>query len=244
MATVTKKNRTSKEIQKFMEKVYSKAEEEIKEYMYQMNKTDEEIRKLMECANFIYEIDKSSREFDEAERFIVIAVLNMISKDDEWIERFIEEYFDGSLKEMLEFYGYFIDEDDRKAIINRTFKGFNYKQRIKKNQKAINKRIENRIKTSIRRKNSLKNIEHWLRGSRRMSFKRAKELLVSELSRIFSDAFIQINKDQILIYNSVLEENTCADCKDMHGTLFKAKDAKDIIPQHTNCKCYWEIYIN
>lgn len=241
METITKKNRSSKEIQEFMENVYKKAEKELEKYMNQMNKTDKEIRKLMEYANFIYEIDKSSRSFYEAERFVVIAVLNMISKDDEWLERFFEEYFDGSLKEMLEFYGYFIEKTERKKIINKVFKEYNYKERIKRNQKKINQRIEKQLKIYIKKKYAIKNLDSWLRFGRKSSFEKAKALLVSELSRIFNLAFVYCNKNKRFIYNSVLEKNTCADCRDMHGTILTAEQARDIIPQHTRCKCYLEL---
>lgn len=241
METITKKNRSSKEIQEFMENVYKKAEKELEKYMNQMNKTDKEIRKLMEYANFIYEIDKSSRSFYEAERFVVIAVLNMISKDDEWLERFFEEYFDGSLKEMLEFYGYFIEKTERKEIINKVFKNYNYKERIKRNQKKINQRIEKQLKIYIKKKYAIKNLDSWLRFGRKSSFEKAKALLVSELSRILNLAFVYCNKNKRFIYNSVLEKNTCADCRDMHGTILTAEQARDIIPQHTRCKCYLEL---
>ena len=242
MATITKKNRSSKEIQKFMENVYKKAEKELENYTKQMNKTDKEIRKLMECANFIYKIDTSSRDFNEAERFIVIAVLNMLSKDDDWIERFIEEYFDGELQLMLEFYGYFLEETERKEIINRTFKGKNYKQRIKDNQKKINENIEKKIKIYIKKRNSMKNLDLWLRLGRKISFDKAKSLLISELNRILNDAFIRCNKNKKFIYNSVLEKNTCADCASMHGTILTAEQAYGLIPQHSNCKCYLEVF--
>lgn len=236
MATVKK---TSKEVEEFMEKLYSSAKEELKKCLAAFNKTDKEIQELMECANFIYKIDKSSREFKDLERFLVTAVMSILQKDEEEIEDIISDFFDMSLEEMLDFYNCELEELEKDKIKDKRTYGFNYKQRIKRNQKIINNRIIKDMKKSLR-DNDIKNTKKWTRTGRKISLNKAKGILETEVNRILNDAFIMLNIDKKLVYNSVLEKRTCSDCASLHGSIFDAKDAFGIIPQHNHCKCYWE----
>lgn len=239
MPTNTKtKNRSIEETNKFMKKAYDKAEQELKKYLKKMNKTDSEIRELMETANFAYQIEKTSKDYKSAERFIITAVLSMLNKEDEWLENLIDNFFDEMFDEILEYFGYFVDNEEKKQILKRKYEGKTYNQRIKINMTKINNRTKSRLKTAFERK-KLHNINLWLTQRQKMSKKRARGILISEFSRIANDIFIHCNKDKKFMYCSVLEERTCSDCESMHGTILSAEEARDIIPQHNFCKCYF-----
>ena len=102
----------------------------------------------------------------------------------------------------------------------------------------INNRTKKRLKIAYNKKN-LYNIASWLTPRQKMSRKRARGILISELSRIANDIFIHCNKNKKFMYCSVLEERTCGDCESMHGTIWNAEEARDLIPQHNFCKCYF-----
>lgn len=102
----------------------------------------------------------------------------------------------------------------------------------------INNRTKKRLKIAYNKKN-LYNIASWLTQRQKMSRKRARGILISELSRIANDIFIYCNRDKKFMYCSVLEERTCSDCESMHGVTLSAEEAYDLIPQHNFCKCYF-----
>lgn len=234
----TSKNRSAEETKSFMEKAYNQAEQELEKYLKKMNKTDKQIRELMETANFAYQIEKTSKDYESAERFLVIAVLAMLNNEDEWLEDLIDNFFDEMFEEIVEYFGYFVDNEEKNKILNRKYQDKTYKQRIKDNMTKINNRTKKRLKIAYSKKN-LYNITQWLTPRQKMSRKRARGILISELSRIANDIFIYCNKDKKFMYCSVLEERTCSDCESMHGVTLSAEEAYDLIPQHNFCKCYF-----
>lgn len=238
--TINTKIKNFEETQSFMEKAYEKAEQELKKYIEKMNKTDKQIRELMETANFAYQIEKASKDYESAERFLVIAVLAMLNNEDEWLENLIDNFFDEMFEEIVEYFGYFVDNEEKNKILNRKYQDKTYKQRIKDNMTKINNRTKKRLKIAYSKKN-LYNITQWLTPRQKMSRKRARGILISELSRIANDIFIYCNKDKKFMYCSVLEERTCSDCESMHGVTLTAEEAYDLIPQHNFCKCYFVV---
>lgn len=234
----TLKNRTPEETKNFMEKAYNQAEKELEKYLKKMNKTDKQIRELMETANFAYQIEKTSKDYESAERFLVIAVLAMLNNEDEWLENLIDNFFDEMFEEIVEYFGYFVDNEEKQKILNRKYEDKTYKQRIKINMAKINNRTKKRLQIAYNKKN-LYNIGLWLTPRQKMSRKRARGILISELSRIANDIFIYCNKNKKFMYCSVLEERTCGDCESMHGVVLSAEEARDLIPQHNFCKCYF-----
>lgn len=68
-------------------------------------------------------------------------------------------------------------------------------------------------------------------------------LLDTEETRLFNEAQKKAFEDfgiEHLIWRSVLEANTCAECASRDGKPFSIDDI-DMIPLHSNCNCYWEI---
>ena len=162
----------------------------------------------------------------------------MLNNEDEWLENLIDNFFDEMFEEIVEYFGYFVDNEEKQKILNRKYEGKTYKQRIQSNMAKINNRTKKRLKIAYNKKN-LYNIASWLTPRQKMSRKRARGILISELSRIANDIFIYCNRDKKFMYCSVLEERTCSDCESMHGVALSAEEAYDLIPQHNFCKCYF-----
>jgi len=66
-------------------------------------------------------------------------------------------------------------------------------------------------------------------------------ILDNEIATNFNDAqmvaYERIGIKRV-VYNSVLEPNTCGVCESLHGTVFDIDSAPDL-PLHVNCKCFF-----
>ncbi|MBZ9688394.1 minor capsid protein [Clostridium estertheticum] len=69
----------------------------------------------------------------------------------------------------------------------------------------------------------------------------SNRLIDNEVSRIFNMALIEVYKEmgvERVMYNSVLDINTCSECASNHGEVFNIDDAIDL-PLHVRCNCFY-----
>lgn len=238
------KNSKTKE-EKFMKKLYEECYEDIKKFEVARNSTKNEIYGLIG-----YAITKYQNKLNtlKAKKYIINAVLMLLTKDKEDSDKFIEEKLSENVDKICKFYGYKLTEKEKKDVVNKAFAGLSYKERkdshdgsLKKNTckwllaLILGKITFNKVARNKKSFDILigKEFEHYS--------KRIAGILISEITRIRNDIFLNKNKGKKVRYCSVLEKNTCADCADLDGEIFNADEALDIIPQHNRCKCYWTV---
>lgn len=235
---------------RFMKNLYRKAEKKLKEIDILTQKDEEDIIKLIGYAILVYDIDK---EYKQAERLVVTAVANMVTKEDDYITEFLEDGLLEMLNEVCDFYDFELLDYQKEKIIKEAYKGLDFYQRKDKHMNFL----ENKMKMLA--KQILKQNKQGLKETKRTPLNKNKALIrairnlfkaqdtkiqrlfVSEITRIRNNVFIRENKGKLVIYNSVLERNTCEECKQLDGSVFLAEEALDLIPQHANCKCYWTL---
>lgn len=66
----------------------------------------------------------------------------MLNNEDEWLENLIDNFFDEMFEEIVEYFGYFVDNEEKQKILNRKYEGKTYKQRIQSNMAKINNRTK------------------------------------------------------------------------------------------------------
>jgi len=233
--------------EKFMRGLYESAYNDIKDLKVDIDRDKEEIMKLIGYATMIYDLDKDCKD---AEKFITVAVINMLTKEDNELDEFFEDGFLNYLNEVCDFYGFELLEEQKIDIIKESFKDKNYIDRkkdhidfLKVKLLLIAKKVSTQNKVSKKddkkKVNKNKLIGTMIAGAFATHVYKMRRLYISEITRIRNNVYLEFNKGQHVQYNSVLEKNTCADCESMHGAIFKTEEAYDIIPQHANCKCYW-----
>lgn len=146
-------------------------------------------------------------------------------------------------EKMYDFLGVKVSKKEIDKIINDSFKGKKYSERIWDNEKKIRSVLMNEFTKFLMGKTSVNDIRKKIAWVFKAQKYQVDRLVFTELNRVLNRVILDSYKAQgikYVMWCSVLEKNTCADCASMHGTIFKIDEAYDLIPAHANCKCYWE----
>ena len=229
--------------QLFYENLYNEAYEEIKEFEIARDKTKDEILKLIGYAIIIY---GSKIQSIKAKKYITTSVISMLIKDAEEVEEFLEKQLMSNADKICEFYGYKLSKKEKQKIVNRLFVGLTYKDRKRQDDEVLKKKTHKLLFALILGKITLSKTQHNKKAFDKLMEKEYKTykgkiagILISEITRVNSDITLSNFRNKRVQYCSVLEKNTCADCRDMDGEIFRVEEAYDLIPQHRNCKCYF-----
>lgn len=229
--------------QEFMESLYEESYKEIEKFEIARDKTKNEIFQLIGYAIVTYGEKIKSRK---AKRYIVTSVLNMLTKDDKEVDEFLKAQLMLNADKVCNFYGYNLSQKEKQKIVNKAFVGLTYKDRKKQYDANRKNRTHKIILGLILGKITLEKTKHnkkalnILMDKEFKSYcKKIKAAIISETTRIRNDIFLSQNKGKKVQYCSILEKNTCADCRDLDGEIFIADEVYDLIPMHVNCKCYW-----
>lgn len=136
-----------------------------------------------------------------------------------------------------------ISRKDIEKIVNSAFKGEIYSERIWVNKDAVSKLVQKTINQFLAGEISVNEVEGIIRKHFNTSASNVKRLVNTEISRVINEInnvqFKELGVKKVT-YNAELDKGTCEVCESLHGTIFKLED-KPVIPQHPNCRCYYEI---
>lgn len=73
---------------------------------------------------------------------------------------------------------------------------------------------------------------------------RFNAIIITEGSRHLTQGTIQvaINNGLMLIFHTLEDELVCPECRPYNGLSFFSHDVIGLLPLHTHCRCYFEIY--
>ena len=136
-----------------------------------------------------------------------------------------------------------ISRNDINKIVNSTFKGEIYSERIWSNINEVSKLMQKNMNDFFNSSISVNDIENIIKKHFNTSASNVKRLVNTEISRVINEInnvqFKELGVKKVT-YNAELDKGTCEVCESLHGTIFNLED-KPVIPQHPNCRCYYEI---
>ncbi|MGL5329356.1 MAG: hypothetical protein ACRDD7_08810 [Peptostreptococcaceae bacterium] len=236
-------NKKNKE-QLFLEKLYDDCYEDIKRFETARNKTKDEIYRLIGYSILVNGTKIKNRKIRKE---IVNEVLDNLEKDNKAVLLFLSGKLMDNMNTLCDFYGYKLSEKEKQEIIDKAFVGLTYKDRKKQHDEVRKGKIYKTLIALIIGKITLDKVSHNKKSFKAIVDKYFKSyvkniegILITETSRIRNEVFLMMNKGKKVQYCSVLEKNTCADCRDMDGIVMLADECYDIIPQHSRCKCYFQ----
>lgn len=113
--------------------------------------------------------------------------------------------------------------------------------RNKSNKEKLIDRTKKNIEFNLKKGSSIENINKGIDDNFNVAASNSKRLLDTEIPRNINNAEMEVYKDadiKKVMYNSVLEKNTCSICRSLHGIIFEIDNAPSL-PLHANCKCYY-----
>lgn len=229
--------------QQFMEKLYEESYKELEKFKIARDKTKKEIYKLIGYAIVAY---GSNIKSTKAKRYIITAVLNMLTKDEKEIDEFLKVQLMANADKICDFYGYKLSKKEKQAIIDKTFIGLTYQDRKKQHAANMRNKTHKLLLSLIAGKITLEKTAHNKKAFSKLMdkefqsyIKKMERIFATETTRIRNNIFLRENRGKKVRYCSVLEKNTCNDCRDLDGEIFLAEEVEDLIPMHSNCLCYW-----
>ena len=246
MATRTSKY--DKKKSKYIKQLYDETEEQLEE-VYKVHKDNK--KKLEEKVGLIlltYTIVKTlvtmsskdqakeQKEFDKLLKSMYLAVgtASIIATD---------KILEDQTKKMYEFLGVTRSKQDIRNFVKKAFNNETYSKRIWKNEDKVKAALKIEFTKFLKGETNVNNIKDKFNKIFKAQKYNIDRLVDTELTRVINMALLDSYEQQGVTHVrwcSVLEEGTCADCRDLDGTVFKIEDAHGLIPAHPNCKCYWE----
>ena len=246
MATRTSKY--DKKKSKYIKQLYDETEEQLEE-VYKVHKDNK--KKLEEKVGLIlltYTIVKNlvtmsskdqakeHKEFDKLLKSMYLAVgtASIIATD---------KILEDQTKKMYDFLGVTRSKQDIRNFVKKAFNNETYSKRIWKNEDKVKAALKIEFTKFLKGETNVNNIKDKFNKVFKAQKYNIDRLVDTELTRVINMALLDSYEEQGVTHVrwcSVLEEGTCADCRDLDGTVFKIEDAHGLIPAHPNCKCYWE----
>lgn len=139
-----------------------------------------------------------------------------------------------------------LSQTEIKKILDVIIEGKNYSDRIYDNKNKVAKLLKKQTKDLIDGKISVNEVKEIVQEKFNLNDSDTERLVENEISRVCRAADEQYFKDNIgsikeLVYNSVLDTNTCQKCADSNGTTYEVDEDRPSLPRHTRCKCFYTI---
>lgn len=226
----------------FIEKIYKDLEDVIEKSNNVNDENEERILKELALLMLYFNVSNNKLQLSNIQ---IMKIKNKIFK-------LIDDIFDDEIEDIIEkmsnslistthkverYYGGKVNAD----FVNSKFKNKTFKERHSQNSTEIKNKLKSTVFKFIKGGIAIALIKSSIDKIYKIHKYNIIRLLKTEINRVQNRLFLELNKNKKFRYCSVFERNTCADCKSLDGHIFNYDEALDLIPQHPNCLCYWEV---
>ena len=237
-----------KEVQDFVESLYSDMDEGLKSTYRQKKESRDELLKAIALILLSYTIvndvmSLSKSDYDK-EYILLYKLIKKLTKGDiKQITANTTNILKNTVKNTFDFYSYNHNLKDVEKIINQNFKGKHFSSRVWDNEQEVTKKLLKQCQDFLRGKINVNQIEKEIKNTYNTSSYNAKRLVETEVSRCHNSAFERFCKEtgvKKLKYNAVLDSKTCSDCAEYDGNIYEF-GKQPSLPMHPICRCYFDI---
>ena len=242
------KKHSAEEVQAFVESLYSKSEETLKELFKHQYKGKKQFEEEVINLIFTYVVQNDMMNMSRAEQ----------KKEIRKLDKFIDEFYkadaelqikllysllEDSTGKTFRFYEYNAEKKEIKNIVKQAYKGRHFSENVWENETQTAKYMKKQLYSFIEGKVNVNQITTNITKLFNNSHYEARRLAQTEVARCQSAAFdkfcneVEVKKVK---YNATLC-NTCSKCMANDGKIFDF--GKHIeIPKHPCCHCFYEVY--
>lgn len=232
----------------FIESLYKLAGKQLKKiYKYKRLNRDvilQEVANILltyTIANDVMVMDRATinKEYEKMSKLIIKITKGEAASQ----EKIIEELLSTVVKETFSFYNYNKGLKDVKKIIESTFKGKHFSNRVWDNEKEVANHLHKKVQDFLKGKVNVNQIRRDIEKTFNASAYNAKRLVETEVSRCSSNAFDRYCKEtgvKKVRYNATLDNRLCTDCAQYHDKVYDIKN-KIETPRHPLCRCFYTI---
>ncbi len=238
---------SKKQVQAFMEQLYSNGDKELKrlfEYQYKIKGAIlDEIANIMLIYVIENDVMSMSKIEQKKEMQKLSGIINNYAKSDAEMQiKIISNLLANTVNDTFKLYSYNAKKKDINKILKENFKGKHFSERVWDNENEVAKYLNKQLQDFIKGKVSVNKIKKNVDTTFNSGAYNAKRLAETEISRCQSSAFDKFGEEvgiKKVKYNATLC-NTCDKCKADDGKIFDFKD-KIELPRHPFCQCYYDI---
>lgn len=240
--------KSKKDVQDFVESLYSDMEKELNTAYRQMKTSRDELLKEIAMLLLIYTIvddaiNLNDKEFKDRYKVLSILILKLVHDDIKQEKQCIKGILTNTVKNTFKFYSYNYNLQDVKKIIDENFKGKHFSSRVWENEEEVAKKLKKQCHDFLRGKINVSDIKSEIEKTFNTSAYNAKRLVETEVSRCHISAFERFCREtgvKKLKYNAILDKHTCSDCKEYDGKIYEF-GKQPSLPMHPMCRCYYDI---
>lgn len=244
-----KNKHSTKEVQDFVESLYFKCDETLKELFKHQFKGKKQFEEEVMNLIFTYVVQNDMMNMSRTDQ----------KKEIRKLDKFIDEFYKADaelqvklLYSLLEdtagktfrFYEYNADKKEVKKIIKQAYKGRHFSENVWENETQTAKYMKKHLYSFIEGKVNVNQITKKITDLFGNSHYEAYRLAKTEVARVQSDAFNRFGREvgiKKVIYRATLC-NTCKKCLANDGRIFDF-NKKIEVPEETHpmCQCYYDI---
>lgn len=240
---------SEKQIQEFMEQLYKNGDKELKRLLKYQYSVKGKILKEIAYIMLIYTIENDVMSMSNAEQQKEMQKLsriisNYLQADALMQIAILNKVLSNAVKGTFRIYNYNPDKKLVRNIVEESFKGKHFSNRVWDNEKEVAKYMQKQIDDFIQGKVSVNKIKKNVEDIFNTSAYNAERLVETEISRAHTSAFDRFCEEvgvKKVRYNATFC-NTCSTCASNHGRIFEfGKEIKIPEETHPKCQCYYDI---
>ena len=239
--------KSDKEVQAFVESLYSDMDESLKSTYRQKKESRDELLKAIALILLSYTIvndvlSLSKRDYKKQYSLLSTLIIKLTQGDIRQIQGNTVNILKNTVKNTFDFYSYNHNLKDVEKIINQNFKGKHFSSRVWDNEQEVAKKLLKQCQDFLKGKINVNQIEQEIKNTYNTSAYNAKRLVETEVSRCHSAAFDRFCKETGVKKVKYVARRckTCDRCLSYDGKIFDFKN-KPELPQHPLCSCYFSV---
>lgn len=229
---------SEKEIKEFMEQLYKNGDKELKRLLKYQYSIKSKILKEIAYIMLIYTIENDlmsmSATEQQKEMQKLSGIISTYLQADALMQiAILNKILSNTVKGTFKIYNYNPDKKLVRNIVEESFKGKHFSERVWYNEKEVAKYMQKQVDDFIQGKVSVNKIKKNVEDIFNTSAYNAERLVETEISRVHTSAFDRFCEEvgvKKVKYNATLC-NTCDKCKADDGKVFDFKD-KPEVPRH------------
>lgn len=241
------KNKYDEELE-FTQGLYDEAEEQIKEVYKEQKKNRDNILQELALIMLTYTVldglmSLTSKDKKKEYKRLSNVIKTNYKATGEIQNGVVTDILTKTINNTFDFYSYNAELKDVQAIIDKSFKGKHFSDRVWENEKETAKHLHKQVNDFLNGKVNVNQIKRNIEKTYNTSAYNAKRLVETEVARVENDSFKRFCNEagvKKVRRNAVLDNRTCNDCSSFDGKVYDLKDAPDL-PAHPLCRCFYEI---
>lgn len=233
---------------KFIESIYERANEQLKEVYKEQKKNRDELLKEIADIMLTYTIadlvmNLTNDDRNKLGKKFLDLITGCAKRQGVLTEKVITEILTNTVDNTFKFYSYNAGLKDVEKIIKNNYKGKHFSTRVWDNEEEVAKYLHKQTQDFLRGKVNVNQIKKFIEKAYNNNAYEVRRLVETEVNRCEDEAFKKFCREtdvKKLKRNEVMDKDTCEECAELDGKIYDLDKAPGVI--HPLCRGFNTIY--